>query len=349
VIQLLRELVEIESPTGDTAEIRERVASELRAVGAEVARHGDHLVGELTGEGAPLLLLAHMDTVWPRGTLARMPWRIDDGRAYGPGAYDMKSGIVILLEAIRRANTRRALRVVVTADEEIGTPTGREVLAHAAQGAAAAFVVEPPDSDGHLKTARKGLGRFSVAVTGRSAHASVPSSGVNAIEELAHQILRLQQASDPEHGLTFSVGVVAGGTSENVVPAEALAKVDVRVARMEDRDHAEQVLASLEPVLQGTSIAIGGGWTRPPLERSEGSAALFARAREAGRELGLDLQETSSGGGSDGNLVGVLGVPVLDGLGAIGAGAHALDEHVVIESLPVRAELLARLLREPGL
>jgi glutamate carboxypeptidase len=349
MIELLRELVEIESPTGDTADIRERVAAELRAVGAAVERDGDHLLAEIAGEGAPLLLLAHVDTVWPRGTLTLMPWRVEDGRAYGPGVYDMKSGIVVMLEAIRRAGTRHAIRVAITADEEMGTPTGRSVLARAAEGAAAAFVVEPPDADGHLKTARKGLGRFSVTVTGRSAHASVPASGVSAIEELAHQVLRLQAASDPSRGLTFSVGVVSGGRSENVVAAEAVAKVDVRVARMEDREHAERVLASLEPVLDGTSITIGGGWTRPPLERSPGAAELFARAREHGRELGLELQETASGGGSDGNLVGALGVPVLDGLGAIGGGAHALDEHVVVDSLPVRAELLARLLRDPGL
>jgi glutamate carboxypeptidase len=349
MLDLLRQLVEIESPTGGTAQIRDRVEAELRAVGAQVTRDGEHLVGEIAGEGAPLLLLAHMDTVWPLGTLERMPWRLDDGRAYGPGAYDMKSGIVIMLEAIRRARTSRALRVVVTADEEIGTPTGRGPLERAARGAAAAFVLEPCDSDGNLKTSRKGLGRFSVTVTGRSAHASVPASGVNAIEELAHQILRLQQASDPARGLTFSVGVVAGGTSENVVAAEAVAKVDVRVARMPDREHAQRFLASLEPVLDGTSIAIGGGWTRPPLERSAGSAALFARAREIGLDLGLELEEATSGGGSDGNLVGVLGVPVLDGLGAVGAGAHSLDEHVVVESLPIRTELLAELLRDPGL
>lgn len=346
MLELLRELVEIESPTGDTAAIRERLEAELLALGAEVRRDGEHLVGDLGGEGAPLLLLAHMDTVWPRGTLARMPWRVEDGRAYGPGACDMKSGIVIMLEAIRRARTPRALRVVVTADEEIGTPSGRDVLARAADGAAAAFVVEPTDVDGHLKTARKGLGRFSVTVTGRSAHASVPAGGVNAIEELAHQILRLQAASEPARGLTFSVGVVAGGTSENVVAAQAVARVDVRVARSDDRERAEQLLRSLEPVLAGTSIAIGGGWTRPPLERSDGAAALFARAREHGRELGLELEERSSGGGSDGNLVGALGVPVLDGLGALGGGAHALDEHVLVESLPVRGELLARLLRD---
>jgi glutamate carboxypeptidase len=348
-VQLLRELVEIESPTGETAAIGVRLERELTSLGASVEREGEHLIGELPGEGAPLLVLAHMDTVWPRGTLAAMPWRIEDGRAYGPGVYDMKAGIVVMLDAVRRAQTTRALRLVITADEEIGSPGGRIVLEGAAAGAAAALVVEPPDADGHLKTARKGLGRFTVHVTGRPAHASAAASGVSAIEELAHQILRLQSASDPNGGPTFNVGVVSGGTSENVVPAEALAKVDVRVVRMADRAKVEQFLASLEPVLEGAAIHITGGWTRPPLERSPGSDALFAQAQRHGSELGLDLAETSSGGGSDGNLVGALGVPVLDGLGAPGGGAHAPDEHVDLASLDIRAELLARLLREPGL
>jgi glutamate carboxypeptidase len=349
-LDLLRELVEIESPTGETAEIRDRVERELAALGFASTRHGEHLVAERAGDGEPLLLLAHVDTVWPRGTLERMPWRVEDGRAYGPGAYDMKGGIVVMLDAIRRAAPQRALRVVVTADEEMGSPTARPVLEEAARGAAAALVVEPPGPDGHLKTARKGLGRFSIRVTGRSAHAAAaPGEGVSAIEELAHQILELHSLTDHARGTTFNVGVVSGGTSENVIAAAAEARVDVRVASLADREAAERTLAELRPVLRGTTIEVGGGWTRPPLERTEGAAKLFARAREHGRELGLELEERSSGGGSDGNLVAVTGVPVLDGLGAEGGGAHALDEHVVIASLETRAELLARILGDPGL
>ncbi len=348
-LQLLRELVEIESPTGDTAAMRDRVARELEGLGFSVARHGEHLVADRAGSSAPLLLLAHVDTVWPRGTLERMPWRVENGRAYGPGSYDMKGGIVVMLEAIRRADASRALRVAVTADEEIGSKTARPVLEEAARGAAAGLVVEPPGADGNLKTSRKGLGRFSVRVKGRSAHAAAtPGEGVSAIEELAHQILRLHELSDHAQGVTFNVGVVSGGTSENVVAAEAEAKVDVRVVRMEDRELAERTLAELQPALPGTTIEIGGGWTRPPLERSEGGAKLFARAREHGRELGLDLEERSSGGGSDGNIVAAVGLPVLDGLGAEGGGAHAPDEHVVVASLDTRAELLARILSDPG-
>jgi len=350
LVQLLRELVEIESPTGDTAAMRERMEAELRTLGFDVVRRGDHLVADRGGEGSPLLLLGHVDTVWPRGTLERMPWRVENGRAYGPGSYDMKGGLVVLLEAVRRAETRRALRAVITADEEMGSRTARPVLEGAARGAAAGLVVEPPGPDGHLKTARKGLGRFRLRVVGRSAHAaSNPGEGVSAIEELAHQILKLHALTDHGRGMTFNVGVVSGGTSENVIAAEAEARVDVRVARSEDRDAAERTLASLEPTLEGTALTVDGGWTRPPLERTEGGAKLFARAREHGLALGLRLEERSSGGGSDGNLVAAVGVPVLDGLGAEGAGAHALDEHVVIASLDTRAELLARILRDAGL
>jgi glutamate carboxypeptidase len=349
VIELLRELVELESPTGDTAAMRDRMVHELRALGGDVSLDGDHVRADFPGTGAPLLLLGHLDTVWPRGSLARLPWRVADGCAYGPGVYDMKGGLVVMLEAIRRAATERALRVALTADEEIGTPTGRELLARAAEGAAAAFVCEPPTGKGNLKTARKGLGRFKLTITGRPAHAGEPADGSSAIQELARLILRLHALTDRERGVSANVGVVAGGTRENVVAAEATAWIDVRVPTLAERDRLDTVLRTLEPETPGTSITLDGGWTRPPLERSEGSAALFERAREHGLELGLDLRETSSAGGSDGNLVGALGVPVLDGLGAMGGGSHAEDEHVVVASLAVRAQLLAAILRSPGL
>ena len=349
MLELLRELVELESPTGDTAGMRDRMEAELAALGARVEREGEHLRAELGGEGAPLLLLGHLDTVWDRGTLERMPWRVENGRAYGPGAYDMKAGLVVMLDAIRRAQTQRALRVFLTADEEVGSPTARPLLERAAEGVAAALVVEPPSAGGALKTARKGLGRFRVRVSGRAAHAGTsPGDGVSAVEELAYQVLRLHGLNDAESGVTVNVGVVRGGTRENVIAAEAEALLDVRVARFADRDRLEDALRSLQPVLAGAELEVTGRWTRPPLERSEGSARLFARAREHGRELGLDLNEAAAGGGSDGNLVGAVGVPVLDGLGAEGGGAHAADEHVVVDSLDVRAELLARILREPG-
>ena len=352
-LQLLRELVEIESPTysAGPSVVAARMAEELKRLGAETTQlEGGHLRAELPGEGPPLLLSGHTDTVWPEGTLAEMPFRVEGSTAYGPGAYDMKACLVVMLEAIRVAgDRRRALRVFLTADEEMGSRTGRPLLEQAAEGVAAAFIVEPPGPSGNLKTARKGLGRFTLTITGRPAHAGTSrADGVSAIEELAHQILVLHDLTD-DAGTSVNVGVVSGGTSENVVAAQAEARVDVRVAKMADRDRLEQVLAGLRPVNPEAKLELGGGWTRPPLERSEGAAKLFARARDYGRELGLDLEEESSGGGSDGNLIGALGVPVLDGLGAEGAGAHAPDEHVELASIPVRAELLARLLQDPGL
>jgi glutamate carboxypeptidase len=354
LIDLLRELVEIESPTysAGVRAVAERMAQELERLGAQVELLvGDHLLAELPGEGKPLLVLGHTDTVWPEGTLERMPFRVADGRAYGPGVYDMKGCLVVLLDAIGQAGpSRRSLRVFLTADEEQGSRGGRPHLERAAEGVAATFVVEPPSAQGHLKTARKGLGRFRISVTGRSAHvAADPPEGASAIEELAHQILALYGLNDAIEGLAVNVGVVRGGTSENVVAADAEAQIDVRVASAADLERAEQLLRDLRPALEGTSIALSGEWTRPPLERTPGSAQLFAKAREHGRAIGLDLEESSSGGGSDGNLVAALGVPVLDGLGVRGAGAHSPDEHILLDSLPERAALLARLLQDPGL
>jgi glutamate carboxypeptidase len=353
-LDLLRELVEIESPTytPGTRAVALRLGEELEALGGAVSLlEGDHLRAELPGEGSPLLVSGHVDTVWPIGTLETMPFRIDGDRVYGPGVYDMKACLVLMVDAIRGAGARRrALRVFLTADEEMGSPTGRPLLEAAADGVGAALIVEPPGPKGNLKTARKGLGRFTLQITGRSAHAGTHrSEGVSAIHELAHQIHALHALHDEESGTSINVGVVSGGTSENVVAAEAEARIDVRVAHAADRDRIERALAGLRPVHPDVKLEISGGWTRPPLERSEGAAKLFARAREHGRELGLALEEESSGGGSDGNLVGALGVPVLDGLGAEGRGAHASDEHVLIPSMAVRAELLARLLRDPGL
>ena len=353
LVELLRELVEIESPSGSpgTRAVASRFAVELERLGLETTLlDGDHLRAEIPGRGAPLLLSGHVDTVWPLGTLAEMPFRITGDRAFGPGIYDMKAGLVLLLEAIRRSEgDRRALRVFLTADEEQGSPTGRAPLEQAADGAAAALVVEPPTPSGNLKTARKGLGVFTLTVSGRAAHAGTHrEEGVSAIEELAHQIRALHALNDKVRGLSVNVGVVRGGTSENVVPARAEARSDVRIAHAADRARVEQALAELRPIDAEAELELEGGWTRPPLERSEGAARLFARACEHGRELGLELEEAASGGGSDGNLIGALGVPVLDGLGVAGGGAHSSDEHVDLGSLPVRAELVARLLRDPG-
>jgi glutamate carboxypeptidase len=224
------------------------------------------------------------------------------------------------------------------------------VIGAAVDGAAAAFVLEPPLPNGGLKTARKGLGRFRITVEGKAAHAGTnPADGASATEELAHQILRLHALNDPGRGISVNVGIVRGGTRENVVAELAEAEVDVRLTRQEGLASLEGALREARPTVPGTKVTVTGRWTRPPLEPTPGSALLFAKAREHGRRLGLHLVEGPSGGGSDGNLVGALGVPVLDGLGAEGGGAHALDEHVLVDSLPIRARLLAALLRDPGL
>lgn len=350
-LELLRELVEIESPTGHSAGVRavaERVAD---AIGPDSARlEGDHLLAELDGDGEPLLVLGHTDTVWPLGTLASMPFRVEGDRAYGPGTFDMKGGLVVLAAALREAGPRRRpVRVLLTADEEQGSATARELIRKAAAGVAAALVVEPPTPSGALKTARRGLRRLRLIVEGRAAHTGTSTDGASAIEELAHQVLRLRALDDREQGISINVGVVRGGMRENVVADRAEARVVVRVANPDGSRRLDEALAALEPAVDGTRIRIEEGEGRPPLERSAGAAALFAKAYAHGRELGLDLRETSSGGGSDGNLVGALGVPVLDGLGAEGGGAHARGEHIRFGSIPVRARLLARLLEDPGI
>jgi glutamate carboxypeptidase len=353
-VALLRELVELESPTGYSEGLRavaERVAAELARFGAEFVFVGDHLQVSLAGAGTPLLVLGHVDTVWELGTLESMPFHVVNGRAYGPGAYDMKGGLVVLVEAVRiAAERRRALRVFLTADEEIGSLSGRPLIEQAAKDVAGALVLEPPTPRGNLKTARKGLARFRLVVRGRAAHAGTnPEEGASAVEELAHQVLRLKALGNQRLGISTNVGVVHGGVRETVVAEYAEAWIDVRVTHAADVLRMEAAVRGLQPVLEGTSLELEGGFTRPPLERSPGATRLFQRAREHGLALGLDLRESSSGGGSDGNLVGALGVPVLDGLGAEGGGAHARDEHVVIASLPVRSALLARLLVDPGL
>lgn len=352
-VALLRRLVEIESPTGSEGvrQVAATMADRLEALGARVELlDGGHVRADLDGRGDPLLVIGHTDTVWPEGTLARMPFRVEGGRAHGPGVYDMKAGLVSILAALEEAaSDRRAVRVFLTADEEQGSTTARAALAKAAKGVAAALVVEPPTREGHLKTARKGLGRFSVIIEGVPAHAGTNLlDGASAVEELAHQIIRLHALTDHERGISVNVGIVTGGTRENVVAAFAEASLDVRVVHGTDVELVERALRSLQPVLTGTAISVSGEWTRPPLEPGPASRAMFARAHEHARALGFELGEALSGGGSDGNLVGAMGVPVLDGLGVEGGGAHAWEEHVELESLPVRASLLARLLADPG-
>jgi glutamate carboxypeptidase len=352
-VSLLRRLVEIESPTGSAGvrAVAEVMADELRARGADATvLEGGHVRADLPGPGPALALVGHSDTVWLEGTLATMPFVADSEIARGPGVYDMKAGLILLLAAIDEAGSgRRALRVFLTADEEQGSRTAHGPLRDAVDGVAAAFVVEPPTAEGHLKTSRKGLGRFRISVEGRPAHAGTNlREGASAVEELAQQVIRLHALTDHKRGVSLNVGMISGGTAENVVAAHAEARLDVRVTHAADVEKVEGSLRALEPVVAGTTITVSGGWTRPPLVPTPASRQLFAKARDHGRVLGLDLHEASSGGGSDANLISALGVPVLDGLGAEGGGAHAHHEHVRLDTLPLRVRLLARLLQDPG-
>ena len=306
---------------------------------------------EVRPGGGELLIIGHLDTVWPVGTLERIPFRVtSEGRAHGPGIFDMKAGVAIVIQAIRtltslKRTPRRPVHLLLTCDEEIGSRSSRGLIEQSAKQSAAALVLEPPITGGIVKTARKGIGVFTVRALGRAAHAGLdPAKGVNAIVELAHQTLRLADLNDYAAGTTVSVGVVNGGTTSNVVPADATARVDVRYWKEHEGARIEQIIRSLKPVNPEAKLEITGGLNRPPMERTEGNANLFEHARGLALELGFDLSDGSVGGGSDGNFTSALGVPTLDGLGVDGAGAHAEHEHIIVDDIPKRAALLARLI-----
>ncbi len=301
-----------------------------------------------TAGSPPVLLLGHFDTVWPVGTLATMPFRIENGRAYGPGAFDMKAGLVQgfwAVRALREAlkNDRRVL-FLCTADEEVGSNSSRELIEAEAAGACAVLVLEP-SQQGALKTARKGVANYWIEITGKASHAGIaPEAGRSAIVALAQVILALDRLADPAAGTTLNVGVVTGGTRSNVIAAHATADIDVRFSTQREADRISAAILGLQPQNEGIRLQVVGAINRPPMERTAAVAALFERARDLAAEFDLPLAETSVGGASDGNFCAALGVPVLDGLGAVGGGAHALDEHVVIDQMPLRAALVARLL-----
>lgn len=351
-VATLRRLVELESPTGDEpriAAIGAAVAQELTAAGAEPQLRGRHVAAHLAGTDdgeRPLLLIAHLDTVWPAGTLERMPFCVRGDHAHGPGTLDMKAGIVTILGALRDgARPRRPLVVLITADEEIGSPTGRALVEEYARGAAGALVLEPPVRDDTITTARSGLARYQLHVTGRAAHAGGGhTAGVSAIAEIAHQTLAVHALQDPGRGVRVNVGQIGGGSGDNVVAGEAWARIDARAWTDGDQRRLERDIHGLRPSLEGAKLRVTGGVTRPPMIRDARSAALAARVLEIAAELGIPLAEHRSGGGSDGNFAAAAGVPVVDGLGPNGAGAHAADERVSLTSLDQRTRLLAALL-----
>ena len=364
ILQLIKELVEQESTSREEARLNglaRAVAAHLEGLDGEIelipeAGYGTHLRARFNlGHDptvTPLLVIGHLDTVWPVGTLARLPFRVtDEGRAHGPGIFDMKSGIAIAIESLRaikslNLTTLRPIHLLLTCDEEIGSQTSRPLVEEEARNAAAALVLEPPITGGIVKTGRKGIGGFTVRAIGRAAHAGLdPEQGVNAIVELAHQTLRLNALNDYQQGVTVSVGLARGGTASNVIPAEATAQVDLRFWRPEDGARIVAAIRQLSPVLPGSQLEITGGINRPPMERSERNLALFEHARGLAAELGFELREQAVGGGSDGNFTAALGVPTLDGLGVDGAGAHAEHEQILIADLPLRAALLTRLMQ----
>lgn len=357
-LALLEQLVLLESPSGDAEALNRcgaALARELAQLGARVTPvaapgAGDHLRAEFGSGPSQVLVLGHFDTVWPIGQLERMPLRVADGRLYGPGAYDMKAGLVIGLLAMRAlfdAGGGLAHRVVMlwTTDEEVGSPTSRAVIEAEGAASRAVLVLEPSLPGGAVKTARKGVGEFRIRATGLPAHAGVdPARGASAVHELAWQVSRVAQMARPQAGVTVNVGTIAGGTRPNVVAEAAEAVVDVRAPTLADARAVAAALLALEPRDPRVQLTVSGGFDRPPLERTPAVAGLFDLARAVAAGMGRTLDEGSTGGGSDGNFTAALGIPTLDGLGADGDGAHALHEHVVLESLAFRAALVGGLL-----
>jgi glutamate carboxypeptidase len=297
-----------------------------------------------------LLVLGHYDTVYSTGTLTKMPFRVAGGKAYGPGTFDMKAGIVqalFALQALQQAEAPLHKRLVFlwTSDEEIGSEASRKLLEAEARRSDAVFVLEPSFGPrGLLKTVRKGVGEAKLIVHGRASHAGLaPQEGINAIHELARQLARIEGWNDVRHGVTINAGLIEGGTRTNVIPERARAVLDLRALRVSDMRNLERRLQALRPFHRGARLEITGGFDRPPLERKM-SAALFGRAKSLAKQMNLSLGECTVGGGSDGNFTAALGIPTLDGLGALGDGAHSRREHVLIDTMPARAALLAALL-----
>ncbi len=364
-IELIRDLVECESPSGDTAAIgrfvdvlADRVDDIARVrtfSGSAVAGNpqGPHFRCEFTLPGRPkdgqILALGHSDTVWPSGTLETMPFRRSRGRLFGPGVFDMKSGIALFVTAmriLRDLNTpvRRNVVLQVNSDEEVGSPSSRSLTEQAAKQSVAVLVLEPSGPGGKLKTARKGVGDYIITVRGVPAHAGLDfDKGASAIVEMARQIERIAGFTKLDRGITVSPGLIRGGTRSNVIAAECSVEIDVRVPRASDAGYLDHCFGSLKPFDKRCTIRVEGGLNRPPLERTAGVRKLYALAARLAGEIGIQLAECAVGGGSDGNFTAALGVPTLDGLGAVGDGAHAPHESVSIAHLAGRAALLAKL------
>lgn len=355
----IERLARMESPSDDKSAVDrcgEVLTRQLTGIGARVERlrrreAGDHVRAELGSGDRRVLLLGHFDTVWPVGHVERMPVCHEGDRIFGPGVFDMKAGIVLAMTAVRalqKTRVLKTLRVVMlwTTDEEVGSGSSREVIEDEARASEAVLVLEPPLPGGALKTSRKGCAGYEVIARGVAAHAGIePQKGASAVQELALQIPRINALQDVPRGLLVNVVQAWGGARSNVIPDEAHALVDIRVPSLAAWEEVNAAFAALVPVGPRTSLECHGWFDRPPMERSDGVTRLYDQARDVARQLGKDLREGGTGGGSDGNLTAALGVPTLDGLGAIGDGAHAAHEQVVISELPWRAALLAGLIQ----
>ncbi len=355
----LRRLVEIESPSGDKASVdraADLVSTWATELDATIKRHkqkhfGDVLelrFGPSRSKHGRILLLGHLDTVWPLGTLAKMPFRAAQGKLHGPGILDMKSGVLMALEAIAAlsdtGNLNRPITLLLNSDEEIGSPLSRPITEKIAQTCSAVFVLEPAQGLAY-KTARKGIGNYLVTVEGIAAHSGVDfDRGHSAILEMSRLVQTISAFTGRAPGLTVNVGTIQGGTQSNVVPARCIAAVDVRIQRAQDATKVDELFRSLKLTDKACKLTITGGINRPPMERKPGTIALFKQSRKLAAQLGFTLDEASTGGGSDGNFTATLGIPTLDGMGSIGAGAHATHEHIDPTHLIPRTTLLAALL-----
>lgn len=357
MISCIQALAECESPSDDPAAIDKFVKLFSGMLG-DIARvriyPGKHIRCEFLLPGSrkqgQILALGHSDTVWPLGTLKAMPFRQSRGRLWGPGVLDMKAGLVFFVFAMRILRelgvpVRRKVVLQVNSDEEVGSPSSRVLTEGIAKKSAAVLVLEPGTGlDGKLKTARKGVGDYRITVRGRAAHAGLDfEKGANAVVEMARQVERISEFSRVDRGITVSPGVIRGGTRSNVVPAECRVEVDVRAPSAAAQRYLERQFASLKPFDRRCTVEVAGGLNRPPMERSAGVRRLFHIARALGAELGVTLEESSSGGGSDGNFTAAVGIPTLDGLGAVGEGAHAPHESILIDRIADRTALLAKL------
>jgi glutamate carboxypeptidase len=358
LIARLKELVQQESPSENPAAINTAMALAEKYAGIIGGRpkyhrqkeYGDVLelrFGPGKSKQTPILILGHLDTVWSIGTLAKMPWKQSAEKISGPGTLDMKAGVIMALtaiEALHALKINRPITLLLNSDEEIGSPISRSITERLAKESSAVLVLEPAQGLA-LKTARKGVGDYLVEVTGIAAHSGVDfQAGHSAILELAHLIQTVSAFTDLSRGLTVNCGVISGGTRSNVIASHAQVEVDVRIAKATDAKHVEKLFRALKPTDPHCKIKITGGINRPPMERKPGTIRLFKHAQKLAAQLGFPLEEAATGGGSDGNFTAALNIPTLDGLGAIGAGAHAPQEHILTQHLIPRTALLAALL-----